>query len=527
MRIFTNFFILIFAVFIVGGVSAQTRYLDEVFNEVEVKYGDEFGVNPNAPTPFAANFTILRFIASAGQLGMAKQPLLANMYYPKGDTDTKRPLIIYVHTGNFFPYPANGSCGGTMRDSSNVEIATRLAKMGYVVAVVNYRQGWNPRDPEELIRRYFLINAAYRGVQDMNTYLRYFKRTAAQFGNPHGIDPDKITIWGQGTGGYLSLATAYLKSYNEIFGTANPLKFFLTPPVAPTNIPMVIEAYNGNINADGPPTTVDATYNALSRIPIGDTLCIPNHVGFNSDFALCVNMGGALGDSTWLSDGEVPLISFHVDTDAFAPVETNVLNVPTATGPQPVVEVSGSRHLARRAERFGNNNAFKTLIPSKDPYGASNVSGYPGYYEFRGTPDDTSSPWEWSAGDNPPSICNKVPAVAKTYIDTIIGYFAPRACIALNLPCQSLVSGTRDLTDLDVNLFIAPNPATEMTVITVSEKTPIRKVSLTDITGRVIMVANNVNTTRYELLRSGLNTGMYLVNLDFDKGSLTKKIIFE
>jgi hypothetical protein len=527
MRIFTKFFIFIFAAFLVSDTNAQNRYLDQVFSDVEVKYGDEFGVNPAAPAPFAANFTILRFIASQGALGMAKQPLLANMYYPKGDTETNRPLIIYVHTGNFFPYPANGSCGGTMRDSSNVEIATRLAKMGYVVAVVNYRQGWNPRDPEELIRRFFLINAAYRGVQDMNTYVRYFRRTAADFGNPHGIDPSKITIWGQGTGGYLSLASAYLKSYPEIFNTANPLKFILTPPVAPTNIPMVIEPYNGTINADGPVTRVDATYNALSRIPIGDTLCIPNHVGFSSEFALCVNMGGALGDSTWLSQGEVPLISFHVDSDAFAPVETNILNVPTATGPQPVVEVSGSRHLARRAERFGNNNIFKTLKASQDPYAASNISGYPAYYEFTNTPDDTSSPWEWSKGDNPPSICNKDAAVAKRYIDTIVGYFAPRACLALNLPCKSLVSGTNDLTDLDVSLLIAPNPAKDMTTISVSEKSPIRKITLTDITGRVFMVANNVNASRYELERAGLNTGLYLVKLDFDKGSLTKKIVFE
>ena len=519
MRLFTRLFILFTLVSTVFAVDAQNRrYLDPVFDEVEVTFG-------TPATALASNYTILPFIATGGQAPMTRQPLLANFYTPKGDTATNRPLVIFVHTGNFFPYPQNGSCGGTMRDSSNIEIATRLAKMGYVVAVVNYRQGWNPRDPNELIRRYFLINAAYRGVQDMATYVRYFRRSVAEFGNPHGIDSEKITVWGQGTGGYLSLASAYLKSYPEIFGTADPLKFFLTPPITPVNVPMVIEAYNGNITAEGPITTVDATYNALSQLRIGDTLCVPNHVGFSSNFALCVNMGGALGDSTWLSDGEVPLISFHVDTDPFAPVDTDVLNVPTAVGPQPVVEVSGSRDLAERADRFGNNDIFKEIPEGFDPVGASNPSPQLGYYEFRNTPEDQSGPWEWAAGDNPPSTCNQNPVTSKLYIDTIMAYFAPRACLALGLDC--FTSSTKDLTDINVNLKMSPNPASVDINITVSDETPIKVVTLFDVTGRVVRTFNNVNTSAYTLRRESIQDGMYFVKLDFDKGTLTKKVIFE
>lgn len=431
MRIFTRLFMLAAILWISVSADAQKRYLEQVFDEVEV----------SNLTPLAANYTILNWIATQGQANSLRQPLVAQFYQPKGDSEKNRPLVIYIHTGNFFPYPANGSCGGTMRDSSNVEIATRLAKMGYVVAVINYRQGWNPFDPNEIIRRYFLINAAYRGVQDMSTYVRYFRRSVEQLGNPHGIDPSKITLWGQGTGGYLSLAAAYLKQYPEIFNTADPTKFILTPPIAPQNIPMVLEKYNGNIEgtgatAEGEYAIVDATYSAISRLKVGDTLCQPNHIGFSSEFALCVNMGGALGDSSWMNKGEVPLISFHVPSDAFAPCGTDVLNVPTPIGPQPVVEVSGSCDLARKADNYGNNDIFKTIPAGKDPYGAVNKSGRLGYYQFDNTPDDSSSPWEWSAGDNPPSICNKDGESARRYIDTIIGYFAPRACVALGLGCN-------------------------------------------------------------------------------------------
>lgn len=522
MRIFTSLLTLTLIVLSSWTVNGQNRYLDPVFDEVEV----------SNLTPLATNYTILQWLfAPAGPAKHTiRQPLVAQFYSPKGDTETNRPLVIYVHTGNFFPFPDNGSCGGTMRDSSNVEIATRLAKMGYVVAVVNYRQGWNPFDQNELIRRFFLINAAYRGVQDMATYVRYFRRSAADLGNPHKIDPDKITIWGQGTGGYLSLASAYLKSYGEIFTTADPVKFVLTPPLTPINIPMVRQEFNGTLTAEGPITTVDAQYNSYTTLPIGDTLCVPNHVGFSSDIALCVNMGGALGDSTWLSQGEVPLISFHVDTDPFAPVETDVLNVPTPLGPQPVVEVSGSRDLAERADRLGNNNVFANMVAEYDPMNANNPVSNLGYYEFRNTPNNQSGPWEWAASattSGGATGCNTNSTTAKMYIDTITAYFAPRACIALNLPCRSLVTSTKDLTDINVNLKMSPNPSSVDINISVSDETPIKTITLFDITGRTVRTFNNVNTSAYTLRRESIQDGMYFVKLDFEKGTLTKKVIFE
>jgi hypothetical protein len=519
MQKFTRLFLTLAVITCFFSAEAQNRrYLDQVFDEVEVVYG-------TPQTAFASNFTILPFLASQGQLPMTRQPLLANMYYPKGDTETNRPLIVYIHTGNFFPFPQNGSCSGTLQDSSNVEFATRLAKMGYVVAVVNYRQGWNPRDPNELIRRYFLINAAYRGVQDMSTYVRYFRRSVQDLGNPHGINPDKITLWGQGTGGYLSLASAYLKSYPEIFNTADPLKFFLTPPLVPQNVPMVLEQYNGTLTAEGPVTTVDALYNALSQLKIGDTLCVPNHVGFSSNFALAVNMGGALGDSTWMSAGDIPVISYHVDTDPFAPVETDILNVPTPVGPQPVLEVSGSRDLAERAERLGINDVFKKLLPTQDPYGAFNPSGHLSYYEFRNTPEDQSSPWEWAAGDNPPSTCNQNAVTSKTYIDTIIGYFAPRACLALELPCQYIVSA-KDITENQVGLSVYPNPAIGSMNFQSNDDAPMRNLEVIDFTGRNLFTVKNINASQYELNGQNLLPGMYFVKISFDSGNILKKVLF-
>ncbi len=501
--------------------TAQKRYLEPVFDKVNV----------SNPKVLATNYTTLSWIAAVlqGVNGhVTRQPLVAQFYTPDGDTETNRPLIIYIHTGNFFPFPQNGSCGGTLRDSSNIEIATRLAKMGYVVAVVNYRQGWLATHPQELVRRFSLINAAYRGVQDMSTYVRYFKTSVAALNNPHGIDPSKITLWGQGTGGYLSLAASYLNQYPEIFNTADPNKFML-PTSATTKVPMVIEAYNGNIDGTGDITKVDATYNALSQLPIGDTLCVPNYPGVNSDFALCVNMGGALGDSAWMNKGEVPLISFHVPSDDFAPYRTDILKVPTANGAQPVVEVSGSYDLGRKADGYGNNDIFKTIPAGNDPIGDAKKSGFLAMCPFSGTPNNSSSPWEWQKAGLPaptPADCNTDAASSKIYIDSIVGYFAPRACVALGLPCDFKTS-TKEINNLNIDLSIAPNPATDRVVIEAEKNAAIKSVVLMDITGRVLRAYKNVNNNRLEIERNSLKKGLYITKIEFAAGSVSRKIIFE
>ena len=527
MRISTLFTLLFTFFLCVSSMDAQRRYLEPVFDNVE----------RTGPVLCGSNFTILSwlFAQPPGSGNLIRQPLVAEMYRPVGDTEVNRPLVIYLHTGNFFPFPGNGSCGGTTRDSSNVEIATRLARMGYVVAVVNYRQGWNPFSDQELVRRLFLINAAYRGVQDVRTFVRYFKRSVAESGNPFGIDPDKIVVWGQGTGGYLSLATAYLNDYNQILTTSDPNKFFVPAPPPVNRIPMVLEPYNGDIYGTSGPHIVDVFYNQFVPFPIGDTLSVPNHVGYSSDFALGVNMGGALGDSTWIQPGNIPTISYHVVSDQFAPCLTDVLNVPTAVGPQPVVEVSGSCHVHRRLERLGNNEVFAELenIPVQfDPFGARGrqlSGGTKAFYPFFNTPDDTSSPWEWQVPGLPPPTptdCNTDANVAKRYIDTIVGFYAPRACIALKLDCDFTTS-TKDLDIAAVNLKVAPNPASNFVNISSAPGSVMKNIFVYDISGRLMKAQYDINQTNIDLMRGNLQSGVYILRIQFDQGIVSYKLIFD
>jgi len=219
---------------------AQTRYVDEVFTDVTV--------TSNA----------------------VPQPLMMDVYEPDGDTMANRPLVVMLHTGNFVPPAFNGGCTGTVKDADLVEMANRLAKMGYVAAVADYRTGWNPTAATQEERALTLIQASYRGIQDTRTCIRYFKKDYAENSNSYSIDTSRITVFGQGTGGYISLGTGNLDDYNEIL-----LPKFITQSGGQP-VPMVVEAINGDIYG----TSFGAIPTGLGLPFEGDTLCVPNHVGY-------------------------------------------------------------------------------------------------------------------------------------------------------------------------------------------------------------------------------------------------------
>ena len=387
------------------------RYLSEVFSDVTVTSDVTYGVNA----------TVIAY----AQLGQAiPENLKMDIYQPAGDTETDRPLILYFHTGNFLPTPQNGSPSGTRQDLNVVEMCSRLARMGYVVASCDYRLGWNPVATDQETRVNTLINAAYRGVQDSRTAIRYFRMTEATQNDPYGIDPSRICVWGQGTGGYIAFATATLDQYADV----------LIPKfIGSSGQPMVIEFVNGNI--DGTSVGVNPLNN--------DTLCYPNHVDYSSEFNVMVNMGGALGDSSWLDAGDLPMISFHAPTDPFAPYQIGTVIVPGFN--LPVVEVSGSGHVQEMANNFNLNSSFQAADNLGDNYtlqaNTYNNGNYGLYPLNRPTGSEAdSAPWEWWNADNPNNanglLTNPDMSMAKgmTYLDTIQAYVAPRLMCALNLP---------------------------------------------------------------------------------------------
>src|SRR3954469_1091485 len=92
-------------------VSAATRYRDQVFSEVTKNADIVYGVAPD----------------ENGQ----PEKLKLDLYQPKGDTISKRPVVIWVHGGGF--------SSGDKSDDKIVDLSERFARKGYVTASINYR----------------------------------------------------------------------------------------------------------------------------------------------------------------------------------------------------------------------------------------------------------------------------------------------------------------------------------------------------------------------------------------------------
>ena len=504
------------AVLLISASSAfSQRYLSEIFTNFDSTAGVVYGQNISVLT---------------GTPMMSTMKM--DVYEPAGDVMTKRPLIILCHTGSFLPPVVNGQPTGSRTDSTVVEMAKQFARRGYVAAIMSNRLGWNPVSTDQDVRTGTLLNAAYRGIQDLRSCVRYFRRSVAEMSNPYGIDSAFIVAGGVGTGGYLAFGAATLNKPSELLLT----KFVN----ATSGQPYVIPAVNGNF--DGTDST------ALSR---------PNNVGYSSRLSFAFNLGGAIGDSTWLEAGEAPMVGFHCPSDPFAPYDYGAVIVPT-TGDF-VVNVTGTYGILRRANQLGNNAAMIAAVAGlNDPYtlraNAIN-NGYEGMFPVQrpmpSTPTTTcpsgtaypnfpeGSPWDWwnetwyeaavnsqQAGAGPEAVCKARlgnPDMSATkgrlYIDSIMGYLNPRLVGALNL--------VKIEDQLNKDLKVYPNPAKTQVMLKSTKNEMILGVTVLDVTGREVRKESNLFTQEYILQRNGLNAGIYYVKIQFKDGEGAGKVWFE
>ena len=477
-------------------LKAQQRYLEPVFSNVTVTSDITYGINVTVITGSPALDT-----------------MQMDIYEPTADTAALRPLIIYIHTGSFLPTPLNGQCTGDKRDSTAVEMCMRLAKKGYVVAAIDYRLGWNPISPDQDVRTGTLLNAVYRAVQDAKSCVRYFRSTIATMSNPYRIDDSMIALGGQGSGGYVALAYATIDSYADI-SLPKFINFTTTQPYIDTTL-------SGDWNGTGG--------NGLNQPAL-------NNPGYSNDINFVFNMGGAMGDSSWLKPGDAPMVCFHVPNDPFAPYAYGPVIVPT-TG-QFVVNVSGSYDIVRIANAMGNNNSFRFLGLTDGYTQAANLvnDGHDGLCPllrptwpsppFLG---GEAGPWEWwdtTCTQNSASLASN-PDMSKAkgmaYIDTVQGYVCPRMYRALGLNV-----GLNEIDMIERSVKVYPNPsAGNFTVAVDAYNLKLEKIEITDIAGKLIRTIHGNDSFIYEIDRSGLSKGVYFVKTKFVTGENVKRIVLE
>ncbi|MDC0249439.1 T9SS type A sorting domain-containing protein [Flavobacteriales bacterium] len=516
-------------------ISAQTRYLDDVFSAVTV----------TSNVTYATNTSILPMLQG---LPPGPAPIQCDIYEPTGDSLVNRPVIILVHTGSFLPPVLNGQPTGSKTDLSIVEQCTRWAKKGYVAVAMDNRLGWNPTSTDQDVRTSSLLQAAYRGIQDAKAMVRYMRMTEST-GNPYGIDGSKIVLGGQGTGAYISLGYATLDNPATELMLPKFINFNTTPPS-----PYVWPPYFGN------PDGTDSAWLPAAASPTGqDELWnIPNNIGYSNDVNMVFNLGGALADISWLESGDVPMVSFHCEKDPYGPIDTGNVIVPT-TG-EYVVEVMGSRTAQYYANQYSNNDPF-SLAGINDVFTTAanlNNGGLKGLYVFKTPPPSTTqnlfgefyeeegSPWDWwdNAGYGMQAeVINGVPgltspayfeanallgnpdmsaAKGNAYLDTVQGYLNPRMYAVLGLGSGG-PTGNNEVIDASTKIY--PNPANNALNI-MSYAAGIQSVIIYTISGKEV-INTTVNENQIKINTSGLANGVYIIDIKSKHTSIKRKLIIE
>lgn len=267
---------------------AGNRYHDKIFPAVTVTSNVQYGSN-------------LKY-------NNTNQNLLLDVYEPTGDTSTSRALIVMAHGGSFI--------GGSKTGTDVVPLCNDLAKLGYVVASIEYRVGMN-NFPFPGPDSSDATEAVMRAVQDGRAAVRYFKKNVAVGGNTYKIDLNNIYFAGVSAGGFVALQLAYLDEISEFPNYIDT--------VGQYGIGGGIEGLSGN-------------------------------PGYSSDVKAIVNICGAIGDTAWMKAGDEPVLNFHGTDDGTVPYGSDII---TLAGLFPIMPVDGSFSVNAKADQVGIVNCFE------------------------------------------------------------------------------------------------------------------------------------------------------------------------
>ncbi|MCX7651533.1 MAG: T9SS type A sorting domain-containing protein [Bacteroidia bacterium] len=487
MRRANNILLVLLSYGLVYAQGTGNRFQSPVFSQLKVTknvlYGNNVSFN-NAPVD-----------------------LYMDVYEPIGDTMARRPVIILFHSGSFLP-PSFASAVfakapiGTREDSGIVALCIEFARRGYVAISADHRVGWNPQATTQELRAQSIIQAVWRAVQDARALVRYLRKDAATT-NQWRIDPNRIAMGGSSSGAYIGLHVAYLNLPSEFDNN----KFKLQDGT------MFVDTTQPGMDRGSGPNQSGNAFEGGS-----------GHPGYPSHIQAVLNLGGALGDTSFVQNENVPVISLHGVQDPTTPYTSGI--VLTAVGNYPIIEVFGSYSLTQNLIAKGNQTA---LLPD-----FSGDVPFPGLYPLNGAGFE---PFGWYSSSGPAEI-----ASAKRYVDTIIWFSTPRLFKVLNLPTiQMPVANTYSISqivvlslseatagDLQAYLSVYPNPATLPSVTIESPTASIREISLYRLTGERVLSRSLIQpSTSYLLeLPDNLSQGMYLLRVETDRGIFTERLSY-
>jgi hypothetical protein len=259
------------------------RYLNFIFSETQSTTDVQYGSNTNYQG--------------------ANESLYMDIYEPAGDDLDNRPLVIMCHGGYFL--------SGDKAAADMLPLCTDLARMGYVVASINYRVGI-PFGAELEVP---YGQALLRSLQDVRAAIRWFRKNADTEGNTHRINPEQIFVGGASAGGFMALHLAYMDE-NEI----------------PSWLDMTIPGLEGGLEGES------------------------GNPGYSSEVAGILPVSGAMGDSDWVDAGDTtPACMFHGDADLTVTIDSATF---VLFGLINVTTIEGSNYIADRMDEVGVEHCY-------------------------------------------------------------------------------------------------------------------------------------------------------------------------
>lgn len=181
------------------GKISSNRYKKKVFEvdcQQDVVYGHAIG--PWTSLAVAEDEGIAKAVLPYLFKASATKNLALTMdvYTPRGDSLTKRPLVVLIHGGAFF--------FGDKHDKEMVAQCTHWASLGYVAVSLNYRMGFE-------LSKVSIQRCGYKAIQDAHAAMRYLTHHADRY----GIDKECMYIGGSSAGSITAMNMVYMSNDNR------------------------------------------------------------------------------------------------------------------------------------------------------------------------------------------------------------------------------------------------------------------------------------------------------------------------
>ena len=479
--------------------SQDYRYVNTIFSNVTASNNIIYGTAPAINSPYN------------DESNTTTSNLLMDIYQPTGDALSQRPVIIFAHGGGF-------SNGDKTVDDMTAYCDT-FARKGYVTVSINYRQGVEINDNSDL----HYLRAAYRGLQDGRSAIRFLRANAATY----GIDTNKIYWGGNSAGSFIGLNSIYLDA-NEKPTEASAVNYTIMIAGIPANF-------------SGPD---------LGNIDEGTNL---NHNGVPNAVMAC--WGGVADTLTINANNNTPVFLVHGTTDAIVS-----FNSGAPFGISSLSPVYGSNSIYTRLNSIGIPAQETYFVPNQDHefYGVTNGdwdNGTSGnqywdtvitkatafyYLQHKPTADflfltnnlsvdftDASTGatnWLWNFGDGNTNTTQNPSHTYATSGTYFVSLYIQNDINSWDTINNSITVGTQSKINsnkINNDIKIYPNPTSNFVFIE-SNNQNIESIEVIDFTGKTIL-----STTNNKIDFIDYKKGIYFIKVITNKQIFTYEIVRE